>query len=71
MSTATRANGVGYDEWIVYPFEVTIGPNDAKVYRWRCRYAPVYSRAAVRAAFRSQEMAERLARVLTERNEPF
>lgn len=71
MSTATSVNGVGYDEWIVYPFEVTIGPGDAKVYRWRCRFGVVYSKAAVRAAFRSQEDAERLARQLTERNEPF
>jgi hypothetical protein len=71
MSTATSVNGIGSNAWVVYPFEVTIGPDDAKVYRWGCRFAPYYSRAAVRAAFRSQEDAERLARVLTERNEPF
>jgi hypothetical protein len=73
MSTATSvmAERFGYDKWCVVPDGVTTDPDGTRHHRYKAMFAPVYSRATVRAAFTAQEDAEQLARVLTERNEPF
>jgi hypothetical protein len=73
MSTATSvtAERYGYDKWCVVPGGVTTDPDGTRHYRYKAMFAPVYSRATVRAAFTAQEDAEQLARRLTEENVAF
>jgi hypothetical protein len=71
MSTATSAGAIGYDAWCVVRDCKVVGADGTTQFTYRAMFAPVYHRGAVAGAYRSQEDAERLARVLTERNEPF
>jgi hypothetical protein len=74
MSMATTVmDRYDYNKFVVLPDFIAPDPDRPGGVRhiYTVRWGPMFARNAVRGAFVRQEDAERMARVLTERNEPF
>jgi hypothetical protein len=75
MSTTTTVTTerYGWDRWCVLPSHSETRTADLGIvhFVWKAMFAPHYAVSTVKAAYRSQEDAERHARILTETNTPF